>query len=77
MRNDPDKLSARAIGRSMNMTHAAILYHWRTSAALKDAVAAHAVKSNDSRVMLYLIGARHPAVAGLSDEQRAAVMGAN
>lgn len=58
------------IGAVLNMTHSAILYHYRTTGALRDAIATHAVSVGDSRVIMHLIALRHPAINDLDTEAR-------
>lgn len=70
-RCDPSTVSARGIGRRLGMTHSAVLYHHGTIAALRDAVAAHAVAMGDAVVIPMLIVARHPAVSRMPDIERA------
>lgn len=69
----PD-VSARNIGRHIGMTHTAILYHFGSAAALRDAVAVHAVRCADARVIPALLVERHAAVAGMSIADRAAYL---
>lgn len=65
-------VTARGIGKALGMSHTGCLWHWRPHGidALKDAVAAEAVRRGDVRVVRMLIVSGHPAVAGLSAEQR-------
>lgn len=65
----PD-VTARSVARVLDITHSAILYHFGTVAALRDAVAVEAVRTADSRVVPMLITARHPAADVLSSDQR-------
>jgi AcrR family transcriptional regulator len=62
--------SARRIGAEVQLTHAGVLHHFVTSERLKNAVAAHAVQMQESRVIVQLIGIGHAAVQGLSDAER-------
>lgn len=67
-------VTARGIGLKLGLSHAGILYHHKSSAALRDAVAAFAVQEGDRAVVPQLITANHPAAAGLSQEQRQAYL---
>lgn len=69
-RADPSYVSAHRIGHELGMTHSAVLYHFGHTAALKDAIAAHAVAKGESRVIVSLIGMQHKAVAHMDDVQR-------
>lgn len=62
--------SARRIGSEVGLTHAGVLHHFVTSTRLRDAVATHAVKQGESRVIVQLIGTGHAAVSGLTDIER-------
>lgn len=73
-RNDPASVSARKIGQRVGLTHSACLYHFGTAEALKDALAAEAVRLGDPVIVPQLITARHPATATLSAESRAAFL---
>ena len=55
----PD-VTAREIARRLDMSHPVIAYHF--GADLKDAVAAHAVETGNSRVIAQLIATKHKAV---------------
>lgn len=70
MRTDPATLSARRIGKRLGLTHSAVLYHYGNAAALKDAVAAHAVAAGDAPCIRYLIAMRHPAVDRMPQSER-------
>ena len=64
-------VSARRIARQLGLTHTAVLYHYGTSAALRDAVALHAVAVGDRSIVPQLIASRHAAAADLTAAQRA------
>jgi AcrR family transcriptional regulator len=64
-------VSARGIGQRLGVTHSAILYHYGSSQALKDAIAAHAVCKKCGPIVAALIIAQHPAVAELTATIRA------
>lgn len=63
-------VSARGIGKRLGMTHPACLYHFGTSAALKDAIAREAVRIGRADVIRQLIVTGHPAVAHLTVAER-------
>lgn len=70
-RVDPSYVTARRIASELNMVHSNVLYHFGGhTAALKDAIAFHAVKQGESRVIVSLIAMQHKAIAHLSDAQR-------
>ncbi len=63
--------SARRIASELSLAgHAAVLYHFQTSRRLYDAVAAHAVQVGESRVIVKLIAAQHPAICDMPDAER-------
>jgi AcrR family transcriptional regulator len=63
-------VTARGIAKALGMTHPAVLYHFDTSAALKDAIAREAVRIGRADVIRQLIVTGHPAVAHLTTAQR-------
>lgn len=65
-----ERVTARAIGRALNMTHSAVLYHFGGADGLHDAVARHAVSVGDAIVVPQLIVAKHAAAAALGDGER-------
>jgi AcrR family transcriptional regulator len=67
---DPASVSARRIGKRLDMTHGAILYHYANIDALKHAIAVEAVRVKDAVIVPQLIAAKHPAVADLPDAER-------
>lgn len=69
-RIDPALVTARGIGKSMGLSHVAVLYHWGSMKALKDACAREAVTTGDRVIIPQLIVSRHPAVAGLDAASR-------
>jgi len=69
-RANPSYVSARRIAHELGLTHGAVLYHFGHSAALIDAIAFHAVKQGESRVIVSLIGMQHKSIGHLSDAQR-------
>lgn len=70
-RDNPDKVSARGIAKSLGITHAAILYHFGSSERLRDAIAAEAVRIGDSLIITFLIASRHHSVDFMPYEERA------
>lgn len=73
-KKDPDSVTANKVAKAIGMGHATVLYHFPEG--VKNAVAEYAVERGDKRVMAQLIVAKHPAVAGLSAEDRRAVLDA-
>lgn len=73
-REDAALVNARQIGLKLGMTHAGCLYHYGSSAALRDAVASYAVAKGDTVVVRQLIVSNHPAAAALTQQQRAAFL---
>lgn len=69
-RDDPASVSARRIGKMMDMTHSAVLYHFGNADGLRAAIAAEAVRTGDTVIVPQLIASRHPAVADLSASDR-------
>lgn len=63
-------VTARRIGRMMDRTHAAVLYHFDNADAMKAAVAGEAVRLGDTVIVPQLIASRHPAAASLSADDR-------
>ena len=63
-------VTAHNIGAALNMTHSAVLYHYRSALTLRDAVARHAVEAGNSRVIMHLLAIRHPAIDNLDSEER-------
>lgn len=63
---NPSYVTARRIANELGMTHSNVLYHFDHSKNLVDAIAFHAVKEGDSRVITHLIAARHSAVLSMS-----------
>jgi len=65
-RTDAASVSARRIAKMLGMTHTAILYHWKTSNALKAAIAEYAIMLRCPVVVPMLIVSKHPSIAALS-----------
>lgn len=69
-------VSVRALARIVGMNHASLLYHFKSRAALCDAIACEAVRTRDPRILPRLIVSGHPAAASLSaDDRRRALAG--
>jgi hypothetical protein len=65
----PD-VSPSAVARAADLnSHAAVLYHFPRP-KLKDAIAAHAVKSGCSKVIVHLISIGHKAVKDMTTAER-------
>jgi AcrR family transcriptional regulator len=71
---DPAFVTARRIGQELGLTHGAVLYHFGHSAGLSNAIAFHAVKQGEERIIAQLILQKHKAVAHFTDAQRQAVL---
>ena len=65
-----DKVTLRGIAEALNITHPGILYHFKTVALLKDAIAKHAVYVGDVKVIRQLIVAEHQSVKHFSQSER-------
>lgn len=70
-RVDPASVSARAIGARLGLSHGGVLYHFVTSDGLRSALAAEAVRIGDAVIVPMLITAKHPAVDGMAQSERA------
>lgn len=57
------------VAREIGLAHSAILYHFKTE-SFRDDIAAYAVETGNSRVIIQLIAEDHPAVADLSPGER-------
>lgn len=64
----PD-VTPSTVARKLEMTHAAVLYHY-TATALKDAVAVHAVENKNASVIVSLLAMKHKATRDLTQEER-------
>lgn len=71
----PD-VSLRRVAQELNITHPALLHHFKSAAAFKDAIAAYAIEKRDTRVIKSLIVHEHPAVAHWDKPTRAAWLAA-
>lgn len=67
-----EAVTARAIGNRLGISHAGVLYHHKTSAKLKEAIAAHAVTTGDRVIIPQLITTKHPVVAHFDEATRIA-----
>ena len=67
---DPTYVSARRIANELDMTHSNVLYHFKHTQGLKDAIAFHAVKQGESRVIVHLIASGHKAIAAMDEPAR-------
>lgn len=63
-------VTARAIGRHLNMSHTAILYHFGSAELLQLDVARYAVAEGDASVVVQLIASGHPAAQALKPAER-------
>lgn len=61
-------VNANAIARRLGVTHGTVLYHFPLG--VREAVAAHAVKIGNSKIIRHLIVTDHPAVDNLSPSER-------
>lgn len=70
-RVDPSYVTGRRIARELGLAHGTVQYHFRgTERSIKDAIAYHAVRSGESRVIVHLIAANHKAVQHMDDAAR-------
>lgn len=56
-----------AIAVRLGVSRAAVLYYFRTTRQLHDAIARYGVNNGNSRLIVQLVAIDHTAVAGLSD----------
>lgn len=66
--------TARAIAKSLGMTHTTVLYHFKSGEGLGQALATYAVQSRDPVTVPMLIVARNAATAILSEDEKAAFL---
>ncbi len=64
-------VNAHQIAVVMDVTHSAILYHYKTVENLRNSIAEYAVKVGNSRVIMHLVALRHPSVYKLDADARA------
>lgn len=69
-RVDPAYVTTRRIETELNMSHGTVQYHFGGIAALKNAIAYHAVKQGESKVIVNLITSKHPSIADLTEAER-------
>ncbi len=62
-------ITAQAVAAEAKMTHPNVLYHFPGD-TLKFAVAEHAVRKGESRVIVQLMAEKHPAIKNLSAADR-------
>ena len=62
--------SARRIALELQMTHPNILHHFSTSRRLRNMLAAEAVKRNNSKIIVQLIGESHESVMLMSNTEK-------
>lgn len=67
--DNPRLVTARRIAVELNMVHSAVLYHFGTADRLRNAIAFHAVKQGESRVIAHLIAGNHASVRCLTDAE--------
>lgn len=63
-------VTARKIGERIGMTHTNILYHFKDTAQLREAIAKHAVDEKNSKVIVHLIALNHSLVSNMNDAER-------
>lgn len=63
--------TARAIAKSLGMTHTTVLYHFKSSENLTRSLAAYAVQVRDEVTVPMLIATRNPATAMLTETEKA------
>lgn len=70
-----EHVNARAVGKEVGLSHAGVLYHFKSVDNLKQKVAEHAVANNRVNVVRQLILTNHPATLALSEDQRKSYFG--
>lgn len=63
-------VSAREIGRQMDMSHSAVLYHFNDAAGLNNAIAKYAVETGNSKIIIQLLAVGHPVISQMDDALR-------
>lgn len=63
-----DNVTARAIARELGITHPAVSYHFPDG--IKHAVAEHAIKISDSRIIVQLIAVNHKLVSHFTENEK-------
>lgn len=74
--NGPSAVTARGIGKKVNLSHAGVIYHFGGVGPLLDAVKREAIASGDRQIIPQLIVASDPLVADWSPELRQAWLSA-
>lgn len=67
-------VTSRAIGRRLDMSHTAVLYHFDDAATLRDAVAFHAVEKDAREAIAHLLAMRHRSTDNLTDAERLTIL---
>lgn len=70
-------VTARGVATAIGVKHPTVAWHFGTSDDLRAAVAEHAVKIGNSRVITQLIAVRHPAIRKMPDAVRQKHMAAS
>jgi AcrR family transcriptional regulator len=65
-----ERVTATRVASLVGITHGAVLYHFKSTDGMRDAIAAHAVWKGDSIIVPQLIAARHPATAQMDNVER-------
>lgn len=63
-------VSARAIGRAVNLSHSAVLYHFHNSEILAMEIAKYAIETEASKVIVQLLASDHPSVEDMPVDMR-------
>ena len=75
-RNEQVAPTARSIAKALGMTHTTILYHFKDTDNLKQALAGYAVQTRDPVIVPMLIAARNTAAATLTEQEKSAFLSA-
>lgn len=67
---NPLHVTSRRIAAHVDLKHQAVRYHYSSDARLRDAVAAYAVETGNSPIIVQLIALKHPAVVKLTQTER-------
>lgn len=65
-----EAVTATRTGSLVGVTHAACLYHFKSTALLRDAIAAHAVALRDPIIVPQLLAIKHPVTANMSQAEK-------
>lgn len=63
-------INVRAIGRAVDMSHSAVLYHFGDAYKLKCAIVDYAIERGESNIIVQLIARNHPAIQSMSPEDK-------